>query len=469
MQRLSGLDASFLYLESAWQPMNGCALWEMDTLTMPGGYTFDRLREGLSRHMKAMPRFREKLADSALNLDHPVWVDDDDFDIDRHLHRIELPQPGGRDELSEVCGHIAAQPLDRSRPLWEMWVIDGIGPTDPDQEGRLTLMLKVHHACMDAETGTDLLSRLCSTEADAPAPPPVDGVGSGSRTRIALSGLAGFASRPMHLAKVLVATVVWLCATLLPAAASSTRARPLFAPRTALNAGVTNRRNIAYAQLDLEDVKTVKNHFDMTVNDVVMALVSGVLRRFLLDHDQLPDPSLVALLPVSVHGQPGGSGRNQVSNRLVTLETGIADPAERLKAVAAANAVAKQSKSAIGGMLLQQWLRFVRPVVYHVAMGIYRATRLTERWPVHNVVVSNVPGPQIPLYFQSCRVLAQYPLGPVFPGSGVNITVMSLTGKLNIGITSCPDVLPDLWEMADDFVSVMKELLAAAESARRCG
>ncbi len=459
MQRLSGLDASFLYLESAWQPMNGCALWEMDTSTVPGGYTFDRLREGLSRHMTAMPRFREKLSDSALNLDHPVWVDDDDFDIDRHLHRIELPLPGGRDELSAVCGHIASLPLDRSRPLWEMWVIDGIGATDPDQGGRLTLMLKVHHACMDAETGTDLLARLCSTEAEAPAPPPVDGVGSGSRTQIALSGLAGFAARPLHLARVLLATAAWLCATLLRARASATKARPFFAPRTALNAHVTGRRNIAYAQLDLEDVKTVKNHFGMTVNDVVMTLVSGVLRRFLLDHDQLPDSSLVALLPVSVHGQPGGSGANQVSNRLITLETRIADPAERLKFIAAANAVAKQSKSAIGAILLQQWLRFVRPVVYRVAMGGYKATRVTERWPVHNVVVSNVPGPQIPLYFQGCRILAQYPLGPIFPGSGVNITVMSLTGKLNIGITSCPDLLPNLWEMADDFVSEMRDLL----------
>lgn len=462
MQRLSGLDASFLYLESAWQPMNGCAVWELDTSTMRGGYTFDRLRDGLSVHMKGMPRFREKLADSVLNLDHPVWVDDKDFDIDRHLRRVELPPPGGRDELSEVCGHIAASPLDRTRPLWEMWIIDGMQGANRDGDGRLILMLKVHHACMDAETGTDLLSQLCSTEADGPPPVPEDGVGSASQTQIALSGLAGFVCRPLHLVKAALATVAWLLLTLRGARTGSTTARRFSAPRTALNAHVTGRRNIAYAQLDLEDVKTVKNHFDVTVNDVVMALVSGVLRRFLLDHDQLPDSSLVALLPVSVHGQPGGSGRNQVSNRLTPLQTRISDPAQCLKVIAEANAIARQSKSAIGATLLQHWLRFAAPVVYRVAMRIYAVTRLTERWPVHNVVISNVPGPQLPLYFQGCRILAQYPLGPVFPGSGVNITVMSLTGKLNIGITSCPDVVPDLWEMAEYFNAGMKELLLAA-------
>ncbi|MGH3966690.1 MAG: wax ester/triacylglycerol synthase domain-containing protein, partial [Mycobacterium sp.] len=176
MQRLSGLDASFLYLETPSQPLHVCSILELDTATMPGGYSFDRLRDELTIRMKAMPQFREKLADSPFNLDHPVWVDDDTFDIRRHLHRIGLPPPGGRVELSEICGHIAALPLDRSRPLWEMWVIEGVAGTDATQNGRLALMTKVHHACVDGVTGANLMSQLCSTEADAPSPEPVEGV-----------------------------------------------------------------------------------------------------------------------------------------------------------------------------------------------------------------------------------------------------------------------------------------------------
>lgn len=137
MQRLSGLDASFLYLETSSQPMHVCSIMELDTATMPGGYTFDRLREALSLRIRAMPQFREKLANTPLNLDHPVWVEDENFHIDRHVHRIGLPAPGGRAEVSEVCGHIASLPLDRRRPLWEMWVIEGVAGTDCHRRGRL--------------------------------------------------------------------------------------------------------------------------------------------------------------------------------------------------------------------------------------------------------------------------------------------------------------------------------------------
>jgi diacylglycerol O-acyltransferase / wax synthase len=149
MERLSGLDASFLYIESPTQPLNVCSVVELDTSTMPGGYTFDRLRDELAARIAAVPEFRTKLADSQLNLDHPVWVDDDAFDLDRHLYRIGLPSPGGRREVAEICGHIASVPLDRNRPLWEMWVIEGVADTDPHSGGLLAVMTKVHHAAVD--------------------------------------------------------------------------------------------------------------------------------------------------------------------------------------------------------------------------------------------------------------------------------------------------------------------------------
>ena len=462
MQRLSGLDASFLYLETASQPMHVCSILELDTSTTPGGYTFDRLREALTLRMKAMPQFREKLANSPLNLDHPVWVDDENFDVDRHLHRIGLPPPGGRSELSEICGHIASLPLDRRRPLWEMWIIEGVAGTDCHRDGRLAVMTKVHHSGVDGVTGANLMSQLCTTEADAPAPEPADGVGGASGWQIAGGGLVRFATRPLHLANVVPKTMSSAVATLRKAREGQTMARPFAAPRTAFNASISGRRNIAYARLDLEDVKTVKNHFGVKVNDVVMALVSGALRQYLAEHDGLPDSSLVAMVPISVHGKSDRPGRNQISGMFSSLQTQLSDPVARLKAISEANSVAKQHSSAIGATLLQDWTRFAAPAVFGVAMRLYAKSRLTESMPVHNLVVSNVPGPQVPLYLLGCEVKAMYPLGPIFHGSGLNITVMSLRGNLDVGLISCPDLLPDLWDMADEFAVGMEELLAAS-------
>jgi diacylglycerol O-acyltransferase / wax synthase len=461
MQRLSGLDASFLYLETAAQPMHVCSLLELDTSTMPGGYTFDRFRDAFSLRIKAMPQFREKLADSRFNLDHPVWVDDKDFDVDRHLHRIGLPAPGGRRELAEICGHIASLPLDRSRPLWEKWVIENVAGTDPHEGGSLVVMTKVHHAGVDGVTGASMMSQLCSTEPDAPPPDPVDGVGGASSLEIAVNGAVKFATRPLKLANALPLTVSSVVDTVRRARSGLAMAAPFAAPKTAFNSNVTGHRNIAFAQLDLEDIKTVKNHFGVKVNDVVMALVAGVLRTFLADRGELPDKPLVATVPVSTHDKSDRPGRNQVSAMFSRLETHIDDPAERLKSIAEANSVAKQHSSAIGATLLQDWSQFAAPAVFGVAMRVYAASRLSGARPVHNLVISNVPGPQVPLYYTGCEVKAMYPLGPIFHGSGLNITVMSLNGKLDVGIVSCPELLPDLWDMADDFKVALEELLSA--------
>ena len=416
MQRLSGLDASFLYLETAAQPLHVCSILELDTSTMPGGYTFDRLRDELALRIKAMPQFREKLADSRLNLDHPVWVDDKDFDVDRHLHRIGLPSPGGRDELAEICGHIASLPLDRSRPLWEMWVIENIAGTDAHEGGRLAVMTKVHHAAVDGVTGANLMSQLCSTEPDAPPPDPVDGVGGASSLEIAVSGAVQVRHPAVEAGQHAAddAVVGRRHRQARPHAAWRWRA-PFAAPKTAFNANVTGHRNIAFAQLDLEDIKTVKNHFGVKVNDVVMALVSGVLRKFLLDRGELPDNSLVAMVPVSVHDKSDRPGRNQVSGMFSRLETHIEDPAERLKSIAEANSVAKQHSSAIGATLLQDWTQFAAPAVFGVAMRVYASSRLTEAKPVHNLVISNVPGPQVPLYFLGSRGQGDVSAGPDLP------------------------------------------------------
>jgi diacylglycerol O-acyltransferase / wax synthase len=466
MERLSGLDASFLYTESLTQPLSVCSILELDTSTMPGGYSFDRLRHELAVRIAAIPEFRSKLADSQFNLDHPVWVDDDAFGLDRHLQRIALPPPGGRRELADICGHIASVPLDRSRPLWEMWVIEGVADTDPEAGGLLAVMTKVHHAAVDGVTGANLLSQLCSVEADAPPPDPVAGPGKAGPLQIPASGLVRFASRPLQLATVLPTTFATIAKTLRRAHGGLTMAAPFAAPATRFNASITADRNIALAGLDLDDIKKVKNRFNVTVNDVAMALCAAVLRWFLLDHDELPARPLVAMVPVSVHDRSDRPGHNQLSGMFCRLETHIGDPAERLRAIARANAAAKNHSSAISPTLLQDWTQVAARALFGAVLRLVASTSLT-RHPVHNLIISNVAGPQTTLYFLGCEVEAMYPLGPLFHGCGLNVTVMSLNGKLNVGLISCPDLLPDLWRLADDFNVALEELLECRIPVRR--
>src|ERR1700758_2647362 len=224
MERLSGLDAFFLYLETPTQPLNVCCVLELDTSTMPGGYTYGRYRTSLAKHVKAVPEFRMKLADTQLNLDHPVWVDDENFQLRKHLHRVGVPPPGGRRELAEICGYVAGLPLNRGRPLWEMWVLEGGASSDV-----VVVMLKVHHAVVDGVAGANLLAQLCTLDPDAPAPQPVGGAGGGNPVQIAAGGLMGFALRPLRLATVVPATILTLARTVLRAREGRTMAAPVSA------------------------------------------------------------------------------------------------------------------------------------------------------------------------------------------------------------------------------------------------
>jgi diacylglycerol O-acyltransferase len=458
MERLSGLDASFLYIESPTVPLHVCSVVELDTSTIPGGYTFDRFHDDLALRIKAMPEFRAKLADSQLNLDHPVWIEDKDFDLSRHLQRIGLPSPGGRAELAEVCGHIASVPLDRSKPVWEMWVIEGVADTAAEEGGPLALMIKVHHAAVDGVTATNILAQLCSPEPDSLPPDPVDGAGDATELEIAAGGLVKYLFRPLQLAKALPATLSTIVNTVSRARSGGAMAAPFNAPATSFNAEVTCERNIALAQLDFEDVKRLKNRYNVKVNDVVLALCAGALREFLLDRGELLGKSLVAVVPMSVHDESDRPGRNQVSGMFCNLQTDIEDPGERLQAIAESNSRAKEHSRAIGPTLVLDWTQMVSRAMLGFILGLAARTPLTHT-AIHNVVISNVAGPQDKLYCLGAEIKALYPLGPIFHGSGLNITVMSLSGKLNVGIVSCPQLTDDLWGLADRFELELAELL----------
>ena len=460
MQRLSGLDAFFLYLESPTQPLNICCVMELDPATMPGGYSFDRFRVALSARVDAIAEFRLKLADNQLNFDHPVWVDVERFDLARHLHRVALPAPGGRRELADICGHIAGLALDRDQPLWEMWVIEGF------RQEALSVVLKAHHAVVDGVGGANLLAQLCTAVPDAPPPRPAARTGGASPLQIAASGLVGAALRPWRLARVLPATAATLGQTILRARGGGrTMAAPFAAPPTAFNGPFTRRRNVALTDVDLEDVKTVKNRFGVTLNDVVTALCAGALRQFLQHRGELPDSPMVASVPVSVHDKSDRPGRNQTTWMMCRLETHIGDPAERLRIIAERNAAAKDHAASMGPTLLQDWTQVTGQTMFGAAMKLLPRIPLPEK-PPHNMVLSNVAGPPEQLYFLGCRLDGMYPLGPIIVGAGLNVTVMSLNGRLGVGIISCPDLVPDLWQLADAFPVALKELLNCGEPGR---
>ena len=464
MDRLSGLDASFLYLESGAQLMHVCGLIVVDPATVPGGYDFDEFKQELSRRVSGIAMFNRKLKFVPGRIDFPVWVTDDEFDIERHVHRLAVPAPGGERELTEVAGHLAGIPLDRSRPLWEMYVIEGLAT------GQIAVFSKMHHASVDGVSGSNMISYLCSLEADAPpldtGPDPSSNGHQRAPSDLELvgRGVVATVAKPWQLAKLVTPTVRTVAETVSRARQGTAMAAPLTAPRTSFNGTITGHRSIAFTDISLDDIKAIKNAVPgATVNDVVLALSGGALRRYLKDRDELPDASLLASVPVSVRDESTSTrGRNKVSSIFCRLGTDIEDSRERITAMSVANAHAKDHHKAVPADTLQEWAEFAAPRTFGLAVRMVSDLRLAERAPViHNLVISNVPGPPVPLYFMGSRIDALYPLGPVFHGAGLNITVMSNNGQMHIGAIACRELMPRVWDLADQYQDELEAMKAA--------
>jgi diacylglycerol O-acyltransferase len=289
-----------------------------------------------------------------------------------------------------------------------------------------------------------------------------------SDREIILDGLVGIAKRPIRFARILPNTINVLPEWVQRARRGAAMPAPFTAPRTSFNGTVTGHRSVAFVQLSLADVKEIKNAFDCTVNDVVLALCSGALRKYLSDNGELPETSLVGMVPVSVHGRTKAGGTNKVSGMFASLSSDIVDPVERLEAIAARNRVAKEHHKTLSASLLQDWAQFAAPNTFGLAVRVYSKLRLAERHPVvHNLVISNVPGPPMPIYFLGARIVGFYPFGPVFHGAGLNITVLSNDGHLDIGLIACRELAPDLWSLAEDMPIALDELLSAARRSAR--
>lgn len=467
MQRLSGLDASFLYFETRSQLLHVCGLIVLDVSEVPGGYSFVRLRDELKRRITGMPAFRRKLHDSLLNVDHPVWVEAEDFDIDHHLHRVGLPQPGDDRALSELCAHLASQPIDRSLPLWQMYVIEGL------PNGQVAVFAKMHHSTVDGVTGANMMSQLCTLTPDDPALDEdlvKETAGGSGALELAVGGALSRLATPWRLASLLPGTLGVLPSWINRARKGMAMPAPFTAPRTPFNRTITGHRTISFTSVELDDVKRVKNAFGTTVNDVVLAVTSTALRTYLDDLHSLPAKPLIAMVPMSVHAAESRPGTNRVSGMFMSLSTDIDDPVERLEAIRDANVVAKDHTNALDANLLTDWAQFAAPSVFGSAVRMYSRLRLSERHPVvHNLVISNVPGPNIPLYFLGARIERMLPLGPVFHGAGLNCTVMSMDGKLHFGFIACKRSVPDPWPLAKAVEEALAEYVAAAAEREASG
>ncbi|CAN5636769.1 wax ester/triacylglycerol synthase family O-acyltransferase [soil metagenome] len=464
MERLSGLDATFLYVETPSHHMHVAMTMILDPSTMPQGYSFESIKEFIGARLHLVPPFHRRLLQVPFRLHHPIWVDDPDFDIDYHVRRIAAPSPGGPRELAELAGQIASHQLDRSKPLWELWVIEGL------EHGHVGVVTKVHHCAIDGTSGAELMVHLFDLEpvvADLDAAPerPAERI----PTDLELVGHAAVsrARRSLNLLPQIGRTVRAVANVVQNRRSPEglVGAVPLTAPRTPWNASITPHRRTGFARVSLDEVKAVKNALDATVNDVVLAICAGTLRRYLEAHDALPSEPLLAVCPISVSADgEGGSNGNKVSAMFTSLATDVDDPVERLRAIQRVTRGAKEEHNALGATMLVNWAEWAAPTTFVLASRLYSSLGLaSSHRPIHNVIISNVPGPQFPLYYAGAQLVAAYPMGPVMEGAGLNITVMSYRNSVDFGFMVCRELIPDVWDMAAQVEPSFAELKKAAD------
>ena len=466
MQRLTGLDAGFLSMETPTSAMHVAGLAIYDPSDQPD-WTIDEIKEMVRSRLHVAPPFRRRLVEVPLGLHHPVWIEDPDFDLDWHIRHIAVPSPGGPKQLSELVSHLVALQLDRTRPLWEMWVIEGL------ENGHIATLTKVHHAAIDGASGAEITVALFDLTPEVAEVPPPDEPWQPdkvpSEAELVAYAMNSLMRQPYRVARATKRTVEMA----LNLRASNKRGEttpppaPFSAPRTSMNHTLTGQRTYAMASLSLLDAKKVKNAFGTTVNDVVLALCGGALRRYFDAHGEDLDRALVAMVPMSVRaeGEQGAMG-NRVTSMLTSLCTDIDDPVERLMAIHECMQGAKEQTNAIGADTLTDWAEFAAPAVFSRATRLYSRMKMADRHrPLFNVTISNVPGPPFPLYSAGAKLVANFPIGPIFDGGGLNMTVMSYQESLDFGLLACPDLIDDVWHLADGLRDTLDELVKAADEA----
>jgi diacylglycerol O-acyltransferase len=474
MQQLTGLDASFLALETANTTGHIGGLSVLDPSGAPAPLTLARLTEVLAQRIPLVPVLRRKLLNVPLGLDQPYWIDDADFDIEYHVRELALPRPGSDAQLTEQVSRLHARPLDRGRPLWEVYLITGLA------HKRAAVYTKIHHAAVDGASGTELLTVLLDLTPVGRELPPAEPFRPEKPPRwpeLAARAVARLAWRPVQTVRVtnelvrvlptlapVVSTVVGGMLGLNRGDGEVIATAPGRAPATPFNKAITPHRRFAFRSVDLDTVKMVKNAFGVSVNDVVMAMCAGALRRWLADHGAPPPQPLIAMIPVSVR-DPASTGAlgNKVSAMLAELPTNVSDPGRRLDIVHAATKIAKAQQAAIPQGLVDQIGDFAPPALTARAARVVFATGLLHRVPPFNLTISNVPGPNVPAYLCGAKLIAHYPMSVVTDGQGLNITLVGYLGKLHFGLVVCRELIPDIDVLAGYLVDELALLVEAAE------
>jgi len=479
----------FLALESATQTGHVGGLAILDASTAPRGELgCDEIRTLLRERLPLLPPFRWRLAEVPLGLDYPYWVEDGEFDLDYHVRELALPKPGSDAQLAAQVARIISRPLDRKRPLWELYVIDGL------KSGHTAVLTKIHHALIDGMSGAEIMGLLLDLSpqgrkpGELPKPGEVmqlpDNGGSPGTAEMLARGLMGVPRYPLRVLRALPKAVPHIEDTpfgTLPGASTVGKAtdrassiirrgpmRParsnLVAPRTSFNKRITPHRRFSFGRMSLEEVKEAKNAFGSTVNDVVVSICAGAVRRWLIAHDELPDDPLVAQVPVSVRtDEQAGTYGNRILLMSAPLFTNIADPVERLAAHHEALSDMKERHKALPAELLQDANHFIPPAVFSRAAQLtFRLASSRPGRPTWNLVISNVPGPQFPLYMAGAELVANYPVSVITDGMGLNITVMSYRGHMDFGLVADRDQMPDLPKVLDWLHDELNALREAA-------
>jgi diacylglycerol O-acyltransferase len=465
MQRLSGVDAAFLYMETPAQHMHALGVTVVDASTIPGGYDFEATRAEFVRRLLTLSQFSRRLVEFPFGLDHPAWIEAR-VELDAHVVRASLPSPGNQEQFETFVGNYAGRPLRRDRPLWEFCLLEGL------EGNRLAILAKVHHAIIDGVSGAQMLQEIYDLE---PVEPPRglfpeaygEDEGVPSLFDLAAASLAARVGDPVRAVSVVTDTLVSAADAIVKVSAREHVTMPLSAPLTPFSHSLTARRAVSFGRASLADVKVIKNAFGVTVNDVVLAACTLAMRRRLLESHSLPDRPLVASVPVSAR-QAGEDSQslNRVSAMFVGLPVHLEDPVEQLREVARESAAAKKMMAAMGKDLLGDWVELLPPLLFAQSMQLYTALHMAERHaPVHNLVVSNVPGPPFPFYAGGARVLAVYPLGPILEGAALNVTVFSYEDNLDVGVVTCPDLAQGVGSVASAIVDAVAELRRMADGA----
>lgn len=463
--RLAPLDVSFLYLEGRTTPMHigGLAVFEPPA----GGFDYDRFVSLIEQRISLVPRYRQKVKSVPGHLANPVWVDDNDFDLAYHVRRSALPRPGSDDQLRELVARVQSRPLDRNRPLWEMYLVEGLA------EGRFAVIQKTHHAMVDGISAVDIGQVILDTspvprevpdDLWMPQPEPaaaallVDAIGELVRRPSAVADTVriGLADARSVAGKVSTAVNGVL-------SAARVAARP--APVSPLNASIGSQRRFAVARTDLEDYRKVRKQTGDTVNDVVLATVAGAIRGWMLSRGEAVTPASAvrAMVPVSVRGDSDtGQLGNRVSSYLVDLPVGEPNPVVRLSQVGYAMKAHKESGQSVGADALVALSGFAPPTLH--ALGARAANSFTRR--LFNVVVTNVPGPQFPLYASGARLLEMFPVVPLALGQAVSIGLTSYNGGVYFGLNADRDAMYDVEVLGSLIEESLAELVAASSNGR---